>query len=262
MIISGGDPLLLNDERLDWHPVAAARHPARRDHPHRQPRARAVLPQRITAGAGARCCASYHPLWINTHFNHPDELHAGGLPTPASRLADAGIPLGSQTVLLQGRQRRPAQSMKAADAPAADDPGAALLHLPVPTWSAAPSHFRTTVAEGPRDHPRAARLHHRAAPCPYFVIDAPGGGGKIPLLPEYVESMSEDEVVLRNFRGERFVYRQSREEVGVGSGTDPEYLFQPTLQMKKEREAAGAEEAEDGVATRVNERRSPGPLSF
>jgi hypothetical protein len=71
---------------------------------------------------------------------------------------------------------------------------------------------------------------------PAFVIDAPGGGGKIPLLPEYVESMNEDEVILRNFRGDRFVYKQPQEEVGVGARpSDPEYLFQPTFELKKQR---------------------------
>jgi hypothetical protein len=70
---------------------------------------------------------------------------------------------------------------------------------------------------------------------PYFVIDAPGGGGKIPLLPEYVESMNEDEVVLRNYRGERYVYKQpapGQKRLSIG---EPEYLFQPSMQPKKVR---------------------------
>jgi hypothetical protein len=71
---------------------------------------------------------------------------------------------------------------------------------------------------------------------PYFVIDAPGGGGKIPLLPEYVISMTEDEVVLRNFRGQQYVYRQPRAEgAPAARSTDPEYLFQPGFQLKKPR---------------------------
>ena len=75
-------------------------------------------------------------------------------------------------------------------------------------------HFRTTVRPESRSCGRSA-AGPAAWPIPYFVIDAPGGGGKIPILPEYVESMSEDEVVLKNFRGERYVYRQPREEAGV-----------------------------------------------
>ena len=68
-------------------------------------------------------------------------------------------------------------------------------------------HFRTTVADRARDH-AGARGGPAAWPIPHFVIDAPGGGGKVPLLPEYVESLTDDEVVLRNFKGERYVYRQ------------------------------------------------------
>ena len=110
-------------------------------------------------------------------------------------------------------------------------------------------HFRTTRRRPGSRSCRRCAAGPAAWPIPYFVIDAPGGGGKIPLLPEYVESMTDEEVVLRNFRGERFVYRQPREEVGVGAGSsDPEYLFQPTLQLKKPPQAGGgAEEAEDGL---------------
>ncbi|HEX6406508.1 MAG TPA: hypothetical protein VFZ90_04875, partial [Gemmatimonadales bacterium] len=75
-------------------------------------------------------------------------------------------------------------------------------------------HFRTTVQAG-IEIMRALRGWTSGLAIPYFVIDAPGGGGKIPILPEYVESMTEDEVVLKNFRGERYVYRQPREEAGV-----------------------------------------------
>ena len=111
-------------------------------------------------------------------------------------------------------------------------------------------HFRTTVQTG-LEIMHALRGWTSGLANPYFVIDAPGGGGKIPLLPEYVESMNEEEVVLRNFRGERFVYRQAREEVGVGAGSsDPEYLFQPTLQLKKsprKKRGTSGEEEEDGV---------------
>ena len=92
-------------------------------------------------------------------------------------------------------------------------------------------HFRTTVQTG-IEIMRALRGWTSGLAIPYFVIDAPGGGGKIPLLPEYVESMNDDEVVLRNFKGERSVYQQPRETVAVTAGVhDPEYLFQPSFEV-------------------------------
>jgi lysine 2,3-aminomutase len=87
-------------------------------------------------------------------------------------------------------------------------------------------HFRTTVQKG-IEIMEALRGWTSGLANPHFVIDAPGGGGKIPLLPEYVVSMSDDEVVLRNFKGQRYVYRQPREPVAAPA--DPEYLFQPAL---------------------------------
>jgi lysine 2,3-aminomutase len=96
-------------------------------------------------------------------------------------------------------------------------------------------HFRTSVQTGIRIM-EALRGWTSGLANPYFVIDAPGGGGKIPLLPEYVISMTDEEVVLRNFRGQQYVYRQPREETAVAArSTDPEYLFQPGSGMKRER---------------------------
>jgi lysine 2,3-aminomutase len=87
-------------------------------------------------------------------------------------------------------------------------------------------HFRTTVQKG-IEIMEALRGWTSGLANPHFVIDAPGGGGKIPLLPEYVVSMSDEEVVLRNFKGQQYVYRQPREAVAVP--LDPEYVFQPSL---------------------------------
>lgn len=235
VIMSGGDPLLLNDRRLDMILTRL------RAIPHLQvirigSRVPCHLPERITP----ELCATlrkHHPLWINTHFNHPDEL------TPAAvkglgMLADAGIPLGCQTVLLKGVNDE-ASVMKE------------LMHrlmmarvrpyyIYMADQVAGAEHFRTTVQKG-LEIMHALRGWTSGLANPYFVIDAPGGGGKIPLLPEYVESMSDEEVVMRNFRGERFVYRQSAEEAAVAArGTDPEYLFQPTLQIKKARKRAAS----------------------
>src|SRR6476661_1781400 len=205
VIMSGGDPLLLNDRRLEAILTRL------RAIPHLQiirigSRIPCHLPERITP----ELCAMlkrFHPLFINTHFNHPDEL------TPAAvaglgRLADAGIPLGCQTVLLKGVNDDPAVMKELMQR---------LLiarvrpyYIYMADQVAGAEHFRTTVQAGIRIM-EALRGWTSGLANPHFVIDAPGGGGKIPLLPEYVVSMTDEEVVLRNFRGQRYVYRQPRE---------------------------------------------------
>ena len=230
VIMSGGDPLLLNDRRLDAILTRL------RSIPHIQiirigSRVPCHLPERITP----ELCATlkkHHPLWLNTHFNHPDEL------TPAAvaglgMLADAGIPLGCQTVLLKGVNDDPdvmkelmQKLLMARVRP---------YYIYMADQVAGGEHFRTSVQTGIKIM-EALRGWTSGLANPHFVIDAPGGGGKIPLLPEYVVSMSDDEVVLRNFRGQQYVYKQPMEEVGVGGGKgDPEYLFQPTFDIKKQR---------------------------
>jgi len=202
VIMSGGDPLLLSDRRIDELCKRL------RAIPHLEvlrigSRVPCHLPERITP----ELCAilkRYHPLYINTHFNHPDEL------TPAAvaalgRLADAGIPLGCQTVLLKGVNddpevmKRLMQKLLAARVRP--------YYIYMCDQVAGAEHFRTTVEKG-LEIIRALRGWTSGLAVPHFVIDAPGGGGKIPLLPEYVESISNDAVVLRNYAGKRYVYRQ------------------------------------------------------
>ena len=128
------------------------------------------------------------------------------------RLADAGIPLGCQTVLLKGVNDDPEvmkelmqRLLMARVRP---------YYIYMADQVAGGEHFRTTVQTG-LEIMQALRGWTSGLAIPHFVIDAPGGGGKIPLLPEYVISMNDEEVVLRNFKGERYVYRQPREEPGV-----------------------------------------------
>jgi lysine 2,3-aminomutase len=205
VIMSGGDPLLLNDRRLEAILTRL------RAIPHLEiirigSRVPCHLPERITPEL-TTMLKRFHPLFINTHFNHPDEL------TPAAvaglgRLADAGIPLGCQTVLLKGvnddpevMKRLMQRLLMARVRP---------YYIYMADQVAGAEHFRTTVQTGIRIM-EALRGWTSGLANPHFVIDAPGGGGKIPLLPEYVVSMSDDEVVLRNFRGQQYVYRQPRE---------------------------------------------------
>jgi lysine 2,3-aminomutase len=202
VIMSGGDPLLLSDRRLG---EICAR---LRAIPHLEvlrigSRVPCHLPERVTP----ELCAilkQYHPLYLNTHFNHPDEL------TPAAiralgMLADAGIPLGCQTVLLRGVNDDPKVMKQLVQK---------LLAARVRPYYiyqcdqvAGAEHFRTSVQTG-LEIMRALRGWTSGLAVPYYVIDAPGGGGKIPLLPEYVVSMDDKQVVLRNYAGKTFVYRQ------------------------------------------------------
>jgi len=211
VIMSGGDPLLLSDRRID--DICRRL----RTIPHLEvlrigSRVPCHLPERITP----ELCAilkQYHPFYINTHFNHPDEL------TPAAvkalgMLADAGIPLGCQTVLLKGVND---------DVEVMKELMQKLLVARVRPYYiymcdqvAGAEHFRTTIEKG-LEIIKGLRGWTSGLAVPHFVIDAPGGGGKIPLLPEYVEAIEEDKVILRNYAGKRYEWKQPHEaEVLVG----------------------------------------------
>ena len=218
VIMSGGDPLLLSDRRIDELCKRL------RAIPHLEvlrigSRVPCHLPERITPEL-CGILQRYHPLYINTHFNHPDEL------TPAAvaalgRLADAGVPLGCQTVLLKGVNddpevmKRLMQKLLAARVRP--------YYIYMCDQVAGAEHFRTTVEKG-LEIIRALRGWTSGLAVPHFVIDAPGGGGKIPLLPEYVESISDDAVVLRNYAGKQYVYRQPG-----GAELRPPTEFEPVL---------------------------------
>jgi lysine 2,3-aminomutase len=216
VILSGGDPLLLSDRRID---AILAR---LRKIPHLEvlrigSRVPCHLPERITP----ELCATlrkHHPLYINTHFNHPDEL------TPAAvkglaMLADAGIPLGCQTVLLRGVNddvdvmKRLMQKLLAARVRP--------YYIYMCDNVAGVEHFKTTVERG-LEIVEGLRGWTSGLAVPHFVIDAPGGGGKIPLLPEYVVRLTDDEIVMRNFRGQRYVWKQPPREPDevAATGTD------------------------------------------
>jgi lysine 2,3-aminomutase len=152
---------------------------------------------------------------MNTHFNHPSEL------TPESvaalgRLADAGVPLGCQTVLLRGVNDDPSVMMelmqkllKARVRP---------YYIYMADQVAGGEHFRTTVETGLAII-KALRGWTSGLAVPHFVIDSPGGGGKVPLLPEYVEEITDEEVVFRNYEGQRFVYKQPRRMAAAACGS-------------------------------------------
>ncbi len=200
VVISGGDPLMLADEQLELILIQLKRIP------HLEmirigTKAPVVLPQRITP-ALIRMLKRYHPLFISIHFTHPDEL------TPETmlaciRLADAGIPLGSQTVLLKGINDE-AKTLKRLFQ--------GLLKIrvrPYYLYQCDPipgsGHFRTPVEKG-LEMIRSLRGFTSGYAVPAYVIDAPGGGGKIPMLPDYVVRRESESLVLRNYKNLEFRY--------------------------------------------------------
>lgn len=202
VILSGGDPLLLADEQLGSILQQLRAIPSV-EIIRIGTRVPVVLPQRIT-GNLVRLLRRFHPLYINTHFNHPDEI----TPTSAkacARLADAGIPLGNQTVLMRGVNDDPEVMKRLMQK---------LLNIRVRPYYIyqadlvqGTEHFRTTVEEG-LEVIRALRGHTSGMAVPAYVIDAPGGGGKIPLLPDYLQSLG-DNVMLKNYRGDGYTYRNA-----------------------------------------------------
>jgi len=203
VLLSGGDPLTLPDEMLEWL-LSRLRRIRHVEFLRVGTKVPVVLPQRITP-ALIRMLKKYHPLWVSIHFTHPEEL------TPETsqaceRLADAGIPLGSQTVLLSGINDK-VETMKS------------LVHgllkirvKPYYLYQCDPilgsAHFRTSVEKG-LEIIRGLRGYTTGYAVPHYVIDAPGGGGKIPLLPDYLKGRDGDDLLLMNYEGRMFRYPDS-----------------------------------------------------
>jgi lysine 2,3-aminomutase len=209
VILSGGDPMMLSDRRLEYIFQRL------RAIPHIEiirigSRITSHLPERITPEF-CEMVRKYHPIYMNTHFNHPSELTPSAV-AALGRLADAGVPLGCQTVLLRGVNDDPQvmkelmqKLLKARVRP---------YYIYMADQVAGGEHFRTQVEKG-LEIVKALRGWTSGLAVPHFVIDAPGGGGKVPLLPEYVEEITEDEVIFRNYEGKRFVYKQPRQGIGI-----------------------------------------------
>lgn len=195
VLLSGGDCLLVSDDRLEYIIKKL------REIPHVEiirlgSRTPVVMPQRITDDL-VNMLKKYHPIWLNTHFNHPKEI------TPESveacrKLADAGIPLGNQSVLLKGVNDCPHIMKQLVHG---------LVKIRVRPYyiyqcdlSMGIEHFRTKVSKG-IEIIEALRGHTSGYAVPTFVVDAPGGGGKTPVMPQYIISQSPNKIVLRNYEG-------------------------------------------------------------
>lgn len=200
VLLSGGDPLLLSDARLER--ILSRLHKI----PHLEfirigSRVPIFLPQRITPEL-CSMLSKYHPLWMSVHANHPREITIE-CRQALERLANSGIPLGNQSVLLKG-VNDDTETMRA------------LLHkllicrvrpyyLYMCDLIKGSSHLRTSLSKG-LDIIESLRGHTTGYAIPQLVIDAPGGGGKVPINPEYIVKKGDRQVIIRNYEGKTFAY--------------------------------------------------------
>jgi len=196
VLISGGDPLTLTDETLDYI-LSNIRRIEHVEIIRIGTRTPVVLPQRITDKL-INVLRKYHPLFLSLHFSHPSEI-TEECAAVCNKLADGGFPLGSQTVLLKGIND---------NVPVMKELMHKLLKIRVRPYYLyqcdlipGSGHFRTTVAKG-LEIIKGLRGFTSGYAVPTFVIDAPGGGGKIPLLPDYVVEHNKEHIVLRNYKGD------------------------------------------------------------
>lgn len=204
VLLSGGDALLMSDERLEYIISKL------REIPHVEiirigSRVPVVMPQRITDDL-VNMLKKYHPIWLNTHFNHPNEITPESMKA-CKKMADAGIPLGNQSVLLRGVNDCMHVMKKLVND---------LVKIRVRPYyiyqcdlSNGIEHFRTPVSKG-IEIIEGLRGHTSGYCVPTFVVDAPGGGGKTPVMPNYVISQSHDKVILRNFEGVITTYSEPK----------------------------------------------------
>lgn len=233
VLLSGGDALMVSDKRLEYI-ISELRKIPHVEIVRLGTRTPVVCPQRITPEL-CDMLKKYHPIWINTHFNHPNEV------TPESSracemLANAGIPLGNQSVLLRGvndcvhvMKKLVQEIVKIRVRP---------YYIYQCDLSMGLEHFRTPVSKG-IEIIEGLRGHTSGYCVPTFVVDAPGGGGKTPVMPQYVISQAPGKVVLRNFEGVITTY------------TEPtDYHSEcncPECQAARKREQVAADKAVDGV---------------
>ncbi|BDR66487.1 L-lysine 2,3-aminomutase [Clostridium tetani] len=195
VLLSGGDGFMISDENIDYILKNL------REIPHVEiirfgTRTPVVNPMRITDNL-VNILKKYHPIWVNTHFNHPNEITEYSIKA-CEKLANAGIPIGNQTVLLRGindcvyiQKDLVHKLVKMRVRP---------YYLYQCDLSQGIEHFRTKVSKG-IEIIEGLRGHTSGFAVPTFVVDAPGGGGKIPVMPQYLISQSPTKVVLRNYEG-------------------------------------------------------------
>ncbi len=231
VILSGGDPLMLTDYMLEKVLKGL------RDIPHVEiirlgTKMPCVLPQRITPKF-IEMIKQYHPIYVNTHFNHPWEC------TPEAKkacdmLADAGCPVGNQAVLMKGVNDDPDVMLELMRKLLAMRVRPYYIYQADITKRA--NHFRTPISKGLEIMDKL-RGHTSGLAIPYYVIDAPGGGGKIPLLPQYVLGRNGNDIILRNYKYDIFTYPDVEEENADDAKIEKQYMRKPRRTRKAKRPA-------------------------
>lgn len=247
VLLSGGDPLMLSNEYLDWvlSEVSAIPHVEMIRIGSRMP---VVLPYRITDEL-IDILKKYQPLYLNTHFNHPREITASSKKVLAM-LADAGIILGNQSVLLAGVNDCP-RIIKSLSHKLLQN-RVRPYYLYQCDLTEGLSHFRTPVSKG-IEIIESMIGHTSGLAVPTYVIDAPGGGGKIPIMPNYIISWSTNKVILRNYEGIITSYKEPDSYEGFFCDRDCENChLQLKLEGKEELSSVGIvkilESHDDGIS--------------
>ncbi len=239
VLLSGGDPLTINEGLLEWvlSELSSIPHV---DFVRIGTRTPVVCPQRVTEEL-CSMLRKYHPVWINTHFNHPKEITPESI-RACSMLADAGVPLGNQSVLLKGVNDCPLIFREL---------NQQLLKMRVRPYyiyqcdlSEGIEHFRTSIGKG-IEIIEFLRGHTSGLAVPHFIVDAPGGGGKIPVMPNYVVSRSDRKVILRNYEGVLTTYTEPEDNI-----SRPEKLYRHDEYVKRQKMLS-----EEGLIRLFNEEK-------
>ncbi len=201
IILSGGDPLMLTDTMLEKI-LKRLKEIEHIDIIRLGTRMPVVLPQRITPKL-CNMLKKYHPVYVNTHFNHPWEI-TDESSRACELLADNGVPVGNQMVIMKDINDDPAIVKELMQKLLKIRVRPYYMYMADETKGA--NHFRTSIETGMKIV-EALRGHTSGLAIPHFVIDAPGGGGKIPLLPNYVLHMDEEKIILRNYKGKVYSYK-------------------------------------------------------
>ncbi len=211
VILSGGDPLMLTDNMFEKI-LKRLRNISHVEIIRIGTKMPCVLPQRITDNL-CNIIKKYHPVYVNTHFNHPWEI------TPESteaceKLSDAGCPVGNQMVIMKGVNDNPDVVKELMQK---------LLKIRVRPYymfmadeTKGANHFRTSIETGLNIYEHL-RGHTSGLGVPHFVIDAPGGGGKIPIIPNYTLHHDKEKIILRNYKNEVYVYKNYQDENNSGT---------------------------------------------
>ncbi|MCH7773129.1 MAG: KamA family radical SAM protein [Bacteroidetes bacterium] len=201
VILSGGDPLMLTDTMLEKI-LKRLREIEHIEIIRLGTRMPVVLPQRITPNL-CNMIKKYHPIYVNTHFNHPWEI-TDESSRACELLADNGVPVGNQMVIMKDINDDPAIVKELMQKLLKIRVRPYYMYMADETKGA--NHFRTSIETGMKIV-EALRGHTSGLAIPHFVIDAPGGGGKIPLLPNYVLHMDEEQIILRNYQNKVYSYK-------------------------------------------------------